>query len=254
VATAAGPVAVPIDWSTVELVWHDTNGYPAHDSYRDYHRRTVHDLKPWNNAGTPYDRGVAIALAREHAHDFVERAVRRVADGGLLCCALDTELLGHWWYEGPAWLAAVLDEAPRQGLELVTVGEGLARTEPRETDLTESTWGTGKDMTTWDSPGVGHMAIDARRAELRTVAATAGHARPREALERAARELLALQASDWAFMATRELAGDYPGERLRAHGVDLDAALSALTDSAAVPEPHLRNLAPDLDLASLTAP
>ena len=40
----------------------------------------------------------------------------RVAGGGLLCCALDTELLGHWWYEGPVWLAAVLDEAPRQGL------------------------------------------------------------------------------------------------------------------------------------------
>ena len=55
-------------------------------------------------------------------------------------------------------------------------------------------------------------------------------------------------------MATRELAGDYPRERLEAHGVDLDAALGALADSAAVPEPSLRNLAPDLDLASLTAP
>ena len=100
------------------------------------------------------------------------------------------------------------------------------------------------------------------------MAATAGHASPRQALERAARELLALQASDWAFMTTRELAGDYPDERLQAHARDLDAALGALRGptesdraggpaevfSAAVPEPHLRNLAPDLDLASLTAP
>jgi 1,4-alpha-glucan branching enzyme len=111
-------------------------------------------------------------------------------------------------------------------------------------------------MSTWDSPRVGPMAVAARRAELRTVAATAGHASPRQALERAARELLALQASDWAFMATRELAGDYPSERLQAHGADLDAALGALADSGALsaPEPHLRNLAPDLDLASLTAP
>jgi 1,4-alpha-glucan branching enzyme len=89
---------------------------------------------------------------------------------------------------------------------------------------------------------------------LRTVAATAGHARPRAALERAARELLALQASDWAFMATRELAGDYPRERLQGHGADLDAALGALADSAAVPEPSVRHLAPDLDLAALTSP
>jgi 1,4-alpha-glucan branching enzyme len=255
VATDAGPVAVPIDWPTVELVWNDSEGYPVHGTYRDYHRRTVHDLKPWNNAGDPYDRQAAVVLARDHARDFVERAASRVAGGGLLCCALDTELLGHWWYEGPAWLAAVLEEAPRQGLELVTVSEGLERAELQHTDLAPSTWGSGKDLSTWDSPGVGHMAFAARRAELRTVAATAGHARPRAALERAARELLAVQASDWAFMATRELAGDYPGERLQAHTANLDAALGALADSAGVlPDPALRNLAPDLDLASLTSP
>ena len=27
--------------------------------------------------------------------------------GGVCVCALDTELLGHWWYEGVEWLAAV---------------------------------------------------------------------------------------------------------------------------------------------------
>jgi len=284
VATEAGPVAVPIDWPTVELVWNESEGYPVHGTYRDYHRRTVHDLKPWSNAGTPYDRAAALALAREHARDFVERAVGRVAEGGLLCCGLDTELLGHWWYEGPVWLASVLEEAPRQGLELVTVSEGLERAEPQYTDLVPSTWGSGKDLSTWDSPGVGQMAFAARRAELQTVAATAGHARPRAALERAARELLAVQASDWAFMATRELAGDYPGERLQAHSANLDAALEALSGPAepradvqaeaggrampsergaggpaevfsrGVPDPALRNLAPDLDLASLTSP
>ncbi len=44
------------------------------------------------------------------------------------------------------------------------------------------------------------------------------------------------------------------GERLQAHSADLDAALGALADSAAVPEPALRHLAPDLDLAALTSP
>ena len=254
VATDAGPLAVPIDWPTVELVWNDSSGYPVDGTYRDYHRRTLHDLKPWDNAGRPYDREAARALARTHARDFVDRATRRLAGGGLLCCALDTELLGHWWYEGPDWLAAVLEEAPRQGLELVTVSEGIERIRPQRAALAPSTWGTAKDLSTWDSPGVGHMAVAARRSELRTVAATAGHARPRAALERAARELLAVQASDWAFMATRELAGDYPRERLDAHGADLDAALGALTDSAAVPEPSVRNLAPYLDLAALTSP
>jgi 1,4-alpha-glucan branching enzyme len=255
VATEAGPVAVPIDWASVELVWNDASGYPVHGDYRDYHRRTVHDLRPWDNAGRPYRHGHALELAREHARDFVARAVARL-DGyaaergrqGLLCCALDTELLGHWWYEGTAWLEAVLDEAPAQGLELVTVSEGLERVPAVERPLAASTWGMGKDLSTWDAPGVAELAFAARRAELRTVAAAAGGGVPRGALERAARELLALQASDWAFMVTRDLAADYPQRRLAAHEAAHAEALAGGSDAG------LRNLAPDLELASMLTP
>ena len=42
-------------------------------------------------------------------------------------CALDTELLGHWWYEGIAWLRAVVEECARQGLELVRLDDALER-------------------------------------------------------------------------------------------------------------------------------
>jgi 1,4-alpha-glucan branching enzyme len=101
---------------------------------------------------------------------------------------------------------------------------------------------------------VAELAFEARAAELRTVAAVARHGAPHAALERAARELLALQSSDWAFMVTRDLAADYPVERMRLHAESLDAALAALTDSAVAPEPALRGLAPHLDLSPLTTP
>jgi 1,4-alpha-glucan branching enzyme len=255
VATEAGPLAVPIDWGTVELVWNEREGYPVDGDYRDYHRRTVHDLKPWSNAGGPYDREVALTRARGHARDFVARAAARLAGGGLLCCALDTELLGHWWYEGQDWLVAVLEEARRADLELVTVSEGLELVEPQQAELTASTWGSGKDLSTWDSPRVRELALAARSAELRTVAAAARATEPRAALERAARELLALQSSDWAFMVTRDLAGDYPQKRMEHHGAELEAALGALGGAdGAMPDPELRALAPDLDLAALTTP
>jgi hypothetical protein len=55
-------------------------------------------------------------------------------------------------------------------------------------------------------------------------------------------------------MAAHDLAADYPAERMRAHRLSLDAALAALTDSAAAPDPALRGLAPHLDLSPLTTP
>ncbi|HYI37101.1 MAG TPA: 1,4-alpha-glucan branching protein domain-containing protein [Thermoleophilaceae bacterium] len=262
VLTPAGVVAVPIDWQTVQLVWNGLTGYPATTSYRDYHHRTTHDLRPWNIGGGPYRPADAAEQARAHARDFVGRCIERLdayaADRGrpgLLCFALDTELLGHWWYEGQQWLRAVLAEAGEQGLDLTTVSEGVERVEPVQRELEASSWGTEKDFSTWDSPAVAEVAFAARRAELRTVAAAAAGGAGRGALARAARELMALQASDWAFQITGRLSADYPERRLAGHSAELDAALRALPDSAAVqPDPALRNLAPDLDLAPLVAP
>jgi 1,4-alpha-glucan branching enzyme len=69
--------------------------------------------------------------------------------------------------------------------------------------------------------------------ELRTLA-SAGCAS-----DRALRELLALQSSDWAFQLTRESAGDYPLERADAHAAALERALADDDDG-----PALRGLAP----------
>ncbi len=241
VATEAGPVAVPIDWETISLVWNETSGYPAHPLYRDYHHRTTHDLRPWSNSGEPYDPEAARAQAHAHARDFVERVA---AKDDLVCCALDTELLGHWWYEGLEWLSAVLEEAPRRGVDLVTVSEGIERVEPVQAELRESSWGTGKNLSTWDSPQVAELVFGARRAELDLLAAT-----PREGLARGLRELLALQSSDWAFLVTEDLAADYPLRRARGHEAGVRDALAHSRS-----DPALHNLAPDLDLASFCAP
>ncbi len=253
VATEAGPVAVPIDWQTIELIW-GADGYPAHPAYRDYHRRSSHDLRPWNSGGEPYDHDAALGLVREHARDFVASVIGRLdahwaerGRPGLVCCALDTELIGHWWYEGPAFLAALLEAAPEAGLELATLPAALDMFTPHERPLELSSWGRPKDLSTWDAPQVAELVFAARGAELRTVAAAASGGSG-AVLERAARELLALQASDWAFIATRGLAGDYPRERAQDHLAALDAAL------AGQGEPALRNLAPDLDLSLLVAP
>ena len=62
------------------------------------------------------------------------------------------------------------------------------------------------------------------------------------------RELLAVQASDWAFLDRRRQAGDYPWQRSTGHARLL---LEAINSGAHPPDPRLRNLAPDLSLAPL---
>jgi 1,4-alpha-glucan branching enzyme len=266
--TSAGPVAVPIDWRTISLVW-DENGYPAAAAYRDYHRPTINGLRPFANGGDPYDPKAALALAREHAREFVARVVDRADEykaargrPALVVCALDTELLGHWWYEGVEWLRYVLDEARAAGLGLATLPQAIERlaTAPSSgaAPLRESSWGEQKDLRTWDSAAVAEIVWPAREAELRLVGALCNGARANvPAASRAARELLALQSSDWAFMATRRLAADYPERRVAGHAAAFEDAMTALgggvKDFPAM-SAGLRGLAPGLELAPMLAP
>jgi 1,4-alpha-glucan branching enzyme len=245
-ATEAGPLLVPIDRATIELVWSD-GGYPSGPAYRDSFRRTPRDHHPWANDGAVYDRGRALEAARADAADFVERVAHRVAGGGLCVCALDTELLGHWWPEGPAWLREVLAEAERRGVALVALDDARAGADPAPAppELERvTTWGSPRDLSTWSGPAVADLAWAARDAELRVVAAAEA------AGPRALRELLALQASDWAFQITRGTAGPYPRRRFAGH---LAALHAALADPDAT-EPELRSLAPRLTAAALLEP
>jgi 1,4-alpha-glucan branching enzyme len=268
---------VPIDRATMDLVWSD-GGYPANGSYRDYHKHTYNHHNPWGNDGEAYDRERAGALAREHAADFVARTrerLRRDGDGlpggGLAVCALDTELLGHWWYEGITWLSAVVEECSRQGLELVRLDDALERLEPaalidtgadREGQATRkapmekdvldgepaeepSSWGRDGDLSTWSGPAVAELAFATRAAELAVLAAGA------RAGGAAVRELLALQASDWTFMLSRGLAVPYARERFEGHRQALERALA---EGPQASEEGLRNLAAYADHAALLAP
>jgi 1,4-alpha-glucan branching enzyme len=235
--TLEGPVLWPIDRQAMALVW-NADGYPASAAYRNYHGLTDHHHRVWRNDGEPYDRDAAASLAAGHARDFVAHVKARVRDGGVCVCALDTELLGHWWYEGVIWLEAVIEEAARQDLALTSLDDALNRHEPGPAPegLDVSSWGDGGDLRTWSAPEVAEIAWRARSAELRALAVAGTPP------DRALRELLALQASDWAFMSYRDVAGAYPRERAEAHA----RALAAALQPGAALEPAMRNLAPDL--------
>ena len=240
--TAEGPVLWPIDRVLVDLAW-GLDGYPSRSAYRDHHALTAHHHRVFANDGEPYDRERARVQVASDAAESVERVRERTADGGIAVCAFDTELFGHWWYEGVEWLADVVDEAERQGLVIVELGDATAeRHAPvaAPDDLGASSWGAENDLSTWSGPRVAQFAWDSRSSEL---AVLATGSRPSD---RALRELLALQASDWAFLHAREMAGDYPRERANGHLDELRRALAPQPGGADQDERPSRNLAPVL--------
>ena len=256
IATEAGPVAFPIDWEAVSWLW-SLDGYPSDPVHTDFHRKSLRGARPWSIGGGIRDPDAGSARAREQAREFL-RAVRerlaahrkRSGDPGLLVFAIDTELLGHWWWEGPDWLAEVVDGAADEGVELVTLTEAAERFEPQASRaIKPSSWGEHKDLSTWDSPEVSDLVWGARRLELRFLRALGSGSLERARAERAARELLAVQSSDWAFLDKRRQAGDYPFDRVLAHSRSMLDAIHC----ARAPQARLRNLAPDLDTASILA-
>jgi 1,4-alpha-glucan branching enzyme len=255
IATEAGPVALPIDWEAIQWLW-SLGGYPSDPAHAQFAGESLRGVRIWKVGGGGYDPAAGEAAARRQAGEFLAATAARLREygtaagrRGLLVFAIDTELLGHWWSEGVLWLREVLAGAEEAGVRLLTVPEALAEHEPVERPLRASTWGEEKDLSTWDSPAVADMAWGARRLELRLLRALSGGLRGAVA-ERATRELLATQSSDWAFLDQRGQAGDYAYWRAVSHS---ESALEAI-DSPAIADPRMRALAPDLSLSSLLQP
>lgn len=262
VLTPAGPLAFTIDWPAVSWLW-DMGGYPSWPGYRDFHRLSINGLHIFGIDGDPYRpesaRQQAEAQASEFLRDAADRLAafrRRTGRRGLITCAFDCELLGHWWAEGPIWLEAVLARAEVAGIRLVNLDRAMSERRAggplrEHHELLPSTWGEAKDFRTWDSPAVSDLARGARRLELKVVEAIRRGLEP-AAAERAARELLMVQASDWAFLDGRGEAGDYPYQRTLLHS---QSAFEALHSGVGVKvDPAVRSLAPDLNLVPLLVP
>src|SRR5690349_17259116 len=255
VRTEAGPVALPIDWEAISWLW-SLDGYPSDPAHAQFAGKSLRGIRIWRVGGGAYEPEAAEAAARRQAQEFLAAAAERLrayaesrGRGGLLVFAIDTELLGHWWSEGAIWLAEVVARAAEAGVRMLTVPEALAEHGPVERPLWAATWGEGKDFRTWDSPPVADLAWAAQRLELRLLRALGGGLRSSGA-RRDARELHAVQSSDWTFIDKRGQAGDYAYQRAIAHS---HAALEAI-DSPAIADPRMRALAPDLSLSPLLQP
>jgi 1,4-alpha-glucan branching enzyme len=229
-------VAFGRDLEVTYRVWSPKAGYPGHPDYRDFHTFDhPTGLKPSRVTGRrtppeqkrPYEPDLAAVALERHVEDFVGTVVRRLRslaerDGkpGLVVAAYDTELFGHWWHEGPAWLERVLRALPAAGVRVSTLGGALAAGHlGAPVDLPASSWGSGKDWRVWDGIKVADLVGTGAEVQRELLDLVDKHGGPLRdpGLDQAVREALLALSSDWAFMVTKDSAAGYARDRAARH-------------------------------------
>lgn len=237
---AYGSVSVFVrDVETALRVWSGSGGYPGHPDYLEFHKKHHNSgHRYWKVTGRNvelggkewYDPARTGEHIRSHAADFV-RLIETQLDAynaltgrrGVVCLPFDTELFGHWWFEGPRFLGEVL-----RGIDRSEILE--SRTAPDEREqrgpglpitLPEGSWGEGGDHRVWlneETAWTWPMIYRAEREFLELLRSRVqGDPLQERALRQMARELLLLQASDWQFLMTSGTAADYAVERFNDH-------------------------------------
>ncbi|MGE5586341.1 MAG: 1,4-alpha-glucan branching protein domain-containing protein [Bacillota bacterium] len=172
-------------------VWSSWLGYPGDGLYREFHRKDdVSGLQYWRvtsrdtdlGAKELYDAAAASSRLREHAAHFVGLVHELVADWwasagehGVVVAPYDTELFGHWWYEGVDWLGAVLEGfSGGTAVAVKSAGQVLDEHPPEDAmDVPESSWGRGGRHDVWLNDNTAWMweMIHAAEARVKRLAA-----------------------------------------------------------------------------------
>ena len=234
-----GPVvAFGRDLSVANRIWSSRNGYPAGPDYRDFHAvDPASGFGLWRVTGpqpdkAPYSPADAAAAIDRDADDFVGAVRARLAevkhrDGrpGLVVAAYDTELFGHWWHEGPAFLNLVLRRLPEAGVRVTTLSAALRAGQVAADPVLPpaGTWGAGKDFRLWAGEPVSALQADADGSVKRMLGVLDGEqsagrlGRRRPDLDQLVRETLLQISGDWAFAVSRDQAADYAWRRAAGH-------------------------------------
>jgi 1,4-alpha-glucan branching enzyme len=235
------------DPRTSQRVWNRHGGYPGDGAYLEFHKiRWPGGLRLWRVTSRtselgdkqPYLPEVARAQVHEDANDFARLIAglhhgRASQEGAVVVAPFDTELLGHWWFEGPDFMGdlyAALPEYPE--VKATTAAQHLDRHgAPVALQLADGSWGKNGTWEMWMNDQVAFTWPVIWEVEGRFWdAVPAAIERPdlHPILEQAARSMLLLQSSDWQFIISTGEVEDYAIRRFNGHADDCRELLDAL--------------------------
>jgi 1,4-alpha-glucan branching enzyme len=232
-------------------VWSRHEGYPGDPAYLEFHKmRWPGGLKLWRVTGgnvelgdkQPYDPAAATERARVHGGHFasllaeIAGSQRRNADG-VIVAPFDTELFGHWWFEGPEFLGDAYRALAATPAIVPTTGWSHLKAHVPRTGIRmpAGSWGANGDFSMWLSESTAWTWLRLWPLEEafwniapRALADPAAH----RVLSQAARSLLLAQSSDWQFIISTGAVVDYAERRFNGHCDDLERLLGSLSDGS----------------------
>ena len=211
-------------------VWSRSAGYPGDGAYLEFHKKHFPGgLRYWRVTSdaadlglkAPYEPVAAAARLDAHADHFVAGLEATLAgrEEGTVTALYDTELFGHWWFEGPEWLYRVARKLAASSVEPGTVSEALERMPPRDAvALPEGSWGQGGFHGTWLNDDTAWIWRKIHRIEDEAAGLPAPtEPSGRRLLRQFCREKLLLESSDWPFLISTWSARDYAENRAAEH-------------------------------------
>ena len=250
-------------------VWSGIIGYPGDPTYIDFHKKHhPGGLRYWAVSGQSVDMADKLEYHPvytserivEHAEHFVALCRERLAwaetvvgEPATITVPFDTELFGHWWFEGPSFLQEVLLRLAADPDITVSTMEGrvaAAQGDLRAVHLKEGSWGEEGDHrvwlneeTFWTWPLV-HQA-EAKLQALVQRASQSTSEMAHRVLRQLTRSVALLESSDWQFLIHTESAKTYAEERVRTHAQDaqfLSSLVEALLQDQTPTEEDLTHL------------
>lgn len=247
-------------------VWSAGDGYPGDGCFREFHKK---DDKSgghyWRITSSTTDLGdkmlydpvLALNKITENSDHYTTMLYHllndyKLATGkeGLVMVSFDTELFGHWWFEGVEFIKQVIKKLNNYlpEVERQTACEYLHAHPPTEAiQIPESSWGQGGHFYVWQNHLTEWMWPIIHSCEKRITEVTSKYEQIpfdkvlHRALNQLARENLLLQSSDWPFLITTFQAKDYATDRFREH-VERFEKLADMIDSNSIDNEYLKSI------------
>ncbi|MCK4668307.1 DUF1957 domain-containing protein [Candidatus Dependentiae bacterium] len=248
VSSTGGMKSVSIftrDKETALQVWSGEYGYPGDGNYLDFHKKHYPGgLKYWRVTSPKADLADKEDYNVEYANNRIPEQASHYADlindvleknckdlpedkNVIITAPFDTELFGHWWFEGTSWIYHVIKKIHEQGkVTLKSAGDFLEENPPtRIVSIPEGSWGQGgfhyiwiNKWTKWTWKHV--YKAEYLMKELVKDKKWKDDSQLLDLIRQLGRELLLLQSSDWQFLISTWSARDYAEVRITRHSED----------------------------------